>query len=223
MMHEYGIAHDRCDIPGSVVHVAVDGVYSGHLVIMDTIKEDSAAAIDGLRAAGVGRIVMLTGDNEAAAAYIAAKAGITEYHSGLLPEDKVSIFEKIQKEEAGKSTSASGRKIAFVGDGINDAPVLARADIGISMGGVGSDAAIESSDVVIMNDSLAKVAESIAIARRTRRILLQNIVFALSVKAIFLVLGVLGLASMWEAVFGDSGVALIAVLNSTRVMGRRAV
>jgi Cd2+/Zn2+-exporting ATPase len=232
MLHECGIEHDLCDIPGSVVHVAVDGVYAGHIVIMDTIKEDSVDAIAGLKAAGVQRIVMLTGDNEAAAADIAAQVGISEYRSGLLPGDKVSIFEKILEEESGKSTiapggrggsrPASGRKTVFVGDGINDAPVLARADIGISMGGAGSDAAIESSDVVIMNDSLAKVAEVIGIARRTRRILVQNIVFALSVKAVFIVLGFLGLASMWEAVFGDSGVALIAVLNSTRVMGWRA-
>lgn len=260
MLHEYGIAHERCDIPGSVVHVAVDGLYAGYLVIMDVIKEDSIDAIAQMRAAGVGRIVMLTGDNEGSAAHIAAQVGITEYHSGLMPEDKVAIFERIAEEEAGRipstlaasesssadsamaptATSAArmaavsatktavgrrpaGRKIVFVGDGINDAPVLARADIGISMGGAGSEAAIETSDVVIMNDSLTKVAEAIGIARKTRRILVQNIVFALSVKTAFIVLGFLGLASMWEAVFGDTGVALIAVLNSTRVMSRRRV
>ncbi len=215
MLHEYGIAHDRCDIPGSVVHVAVDGLYSGYLVIMDMIKEDSADAIAGMKAAGVGRIVMLTGDNESSAADIAARVGIAEYHAGLLPGDKVSLFETIAGE------GEAGHKTAFVGDGINDAPVLARADIGISMGGAGSQAAIETSDVVIMNDSLSKVAEAIGIARKTRKILVQNIVFALSVKAAFIVLGFLGLASMWEAVFGDTGVALLAVLNSTRVMSRR--
>ncbi len=208
LLHREQIAHDKCDIEGTVVHVAVDRKYAGYIVISDTLKEDAVAAIEELHKKGV-RVVMLTGDNEHAARVVARDLGIREYYAGLLPENKVEHIEKLLHPEG---------KVAFVGDGINDAPVLARADVGIAMGALGSDAAIESADVVLMTDSPAKVAEAMEVARRTRRIVWQNILFALGVKGVFIVLGILGVANMWEAVFGDMGVALIAILNATRVM-----
>lgn len=206
---------------GALIHVATDGQYSGMLVANDLIKEDSARAIRQMRSLGVRRIAMLTGDRESVAKSVAEQAGVDEHFSGLLPGDKVDYFDRIAGTGSGERKPGDARvreKTVFVGDGINDAPVLARADIGISMGGLGSQAAIESSDVVIVNDSLSRIPEAIGIARSTRRILFQNIVFALSVKFIFITLGAAGLASMWEAVFGDVGVALLAVLNSTRTM-----
>ncbi|PKL19355.1 MAG: cadmium-translocating P-type ATPase [Spirochaetae bacterium HGW-Spirochaetae-5] len=212
MLHSFNIEHELCSIPGTVVHVAIDNKYAGYLVISDEIKDDSIKAIAQLKKLGIKKIVMLTGDNKDIAAAISREAGIDEFYAGLMPEDKVSILEDfIRKEKPGDKT-------AFVGDGINDAPILARSDVGFSMGGLGSDAAIETADIVIMNDSLAKIPEAIQIARKNRVILLENVVFALGVKSIFVVLGFIGIATMWEAVFADMGVALIAIFNATRML-----
>jgi len=194
----------------TLVHVAVDGSYAGRIAVSDVLKEGAAEAVRALRKAGVKRVVMLTGDREAAAAGAAAAAGVDEYASGLLPEDKVSRLEAI------KAALPAGRKVAFVGDGMNDAPVLMRADIGIAMGGLGSDAAIEAADVVIMDDKIERLPIALRIAALTRRIVMQNIVFSLGVKAAFLALGAFGEASMWEAVIADVGVALLAVVNAMR-------
>jgi len=212
LLHSKNIAHDKCDIDGTVVHVAVNSKYAGYIVISDTIKEDAAQAIKELKKLGVNRTVMLTGDNAFAAKSIANKLSIDEVYAELLPEDKVSYIEKFISE------SGKGDKVAFVGDGINDAPVLARADVGIAMGALGSDAAVETADVVLMNDTLSSVPTSIRIAKKTRRIVWQNIFFALGVKLLFIIFAAFGLATMWEAVFGDMGVALIAILNATRVL-----
>jgi Cd2+/Zn2+-exporting ATPase len=197
---------------GTILHVAIDKIYAGYVLINDEIKEDSAKAIKNLKSLGVKNIVMLTGDNKKVADQVGAQLDIDEIYSELLPDKKV---EKIEELDAKKSPNG---KIVFVGDGINDAPVLARADIGIAMGGVGSDAAIEAADIVIMTDELSKIVTAIKIAKKTNSIVVQNIVFALSVKGIILVMGAFGIATMWEAVFGDVGVALIAVLNSMRAM-----
>jgi len=196
---------------GTIVHVAVDGNYEGYLLISDEIKEDSKEGMKSLRKHGIKRVVMLTGDTKIVAEQVAKELGITEVFSELLPHEKVDKIEEIQKENNSKNT------IAFVGDGINDAPVLARADIGIAMGGLGSDAAIEAADIVLMTDEISKLSTSIQIANRTRTIVWQNIIFALGVKAVVLVLGAFGLASMWAAVFADVGVAVLAILNSMRV------
>ncbi len=212
LLHSNNIEHDKCDIEGTVVHVAVDSKYAGYIVISDTIKEDAIKAIVELKRLGVKRTVMLTGDNAFAAEVIAKKLNIDEVYAELLPEDKVNYIEQFISE------SDKGDKVAFVGDGINDAPVLARADVGIAMGALGSDAAVETADVVLMNDTLSSVPTSIKIAKKTRRIVWQNIIFALGVKGLFIVLAAFGLATMWEAVFGDMGVALIAILNATRVL-----
>jgi Cd2+/Zn2+-exporting ATPase len=201
-----------CELPGTLVHVTVDGFYAGHIVISDEPKEDAAAAIADLKAGGVGRIVMLTGDTAAVAEDTARKLGVDEYHAELLPADKVACAETLLRAER------PGCRLAFVGDGINDAPVLARSDVGIAMGALGSDAAIEAADIVLMDDKPAGVATAMRIARKTLRIVHQNIVFALGVKALVLVLGTLGMANMWEAVFADVGVALIAILNATRAL-----
>jgi len=209
------IKYNDVDTLGTVVHVAIDKKYAGSVVISDEVKEDSAKAIKELKALGVGKTVMLTGDLKKVADKIGKKLGLDEVYSELLPADKV---EKIESLEAKKSHNG---KIVFVGDGINDAPVLARADIGMAMGGLGSDAAIEAADVVIMTDEPSKIASAIKIAKRTRSIVTQNIVFALGVKAVFLVLGALGVASMWEAVFADMGVAILAVLNAMRAMNMK--
>ena len=197
---------------GTVVYIAVDGVYRGYIVISDKIKEDSKEAIKNLKLSGVKDVVMLTGDNEKIANKIASELGIDKVYSNLLPNEKVDRLEEIFKEKLPKE------KVAFVGDGINDAPVLARADVGIAMGALGSDAAIEAADVVLMTDEPSKIAKSIEIARKTNKIVWQNIVFALGVKAIVLILSAGGVATMWEAIFADVGVALIAVLNAMRVM-----
>jgi Cd2+/Zn2+-exporting ATPase len=196
---------------GSVVHIAVDGTYSGYLVISDELKSDSRQAVADLKKAGIRRIVMLTGDNRAAAEKIGAELGLDEVYAELLPQGKVERLEALER-------ASRGGKLIFVGDGINDAPVLARSDIGIAMGGVGSDAAIEAADIVLMTDEPSRIAGALAIARRTRAIVWQNIIFALGVKAVILVLGALGIATMWEAVFGDVGVALIAVGNAMRAL-----
>jgi Cd2+/Zn2+-exporting ATPase len=200
-----------------VVHIAINKKYAGNIVISDEVKEDSAEAIKGLKALGIKKTVMLTGDMKAVGKKIGNQLGLDEVYSELLPADKV---EKIEFLDANKSKKG---KIVFVGDGINDAPVLARADIGMAMGGLGSDAAIEAADIVIMTDEPSKIVTAIKVAKRTRNIVMQNIIFALGVKAIFLVLGALGVASMWEAVFADVGVAIIAILNAMRVMNTKNI
>ncbi len=212
LLHRENIAHDVCNASGTIVHLAVDNRYAGYILIADELKEDAVQAIRDLKKLGVERIVMLTGDNQAVADSVAKKLGLDSYLAELLPEGKVEAIEKLI------SQSKKGDKIVFVGDGINDAPVLARADVGIAMGGLGSDAAIETADVVIMSDAPSKVAEAIQIARKTHNIVWQNIIFAMSVKAIFIALGAFGLATMWEAVFADVGVALAAIFNATRVL-----
>lgn len=212
MLHLYKIDHDTCKVDGTVVHVAVDERYVGYLIISDEIKKDSAEAMAELRAEGVENLVMLTGDGDYSAGIIAEKAGVGHYHANLLPEEKVELVEKQMDMPARRG------KTVFVGDGINDAPVLARADIGISMGDFGADAAIETADVVLMDGSLRKIPQAIRIAKKNRAILMQNVVFALGVKTVLIVLGFFGVASMWEAVFGDVGVTLIAILNASRML-----
>ncbi|MBP3509632.1 heavy metal translocating P-type ATPase [Oscillibacter sp.] len=201
-----------CELPGTIVHVTVDGFYAGHIVISDLPKEDAKAAIADLKASGVKKTVMLTGDAEAVAKNVAAELGVDEYHAELLPADKVEWTEKLL------SAKTAGAKVAFVGDGINDAPVLSRVDIGIAMGALGSDAAIEAADIVLMDDKPSKIATAMRISRKTLRIVNQNIWFALGVKFAVLVLGAFGVATMWEAVFADVGVAFIAILNATRCL-----
>ena len=201
-----------CHRQGTIVHVALDGVYMGHIVIADRVKEGSAEAIAELKALGVARTVMLTGDQSAVAQSVAKELGVDEVHAELLPGDKVEQVERLMKQKP------EGAMLAFVGDGINDAPVLRRADLGIAMGGVGSDAAIEAADIVLMDDDPRKLPCAIRIARRTLRIANQNIIFALSVKAIILVMGAMGLANMWLAVFADVGVSFLAILNAMRAM-----
>lgn len=208
LLHKENIEHDKCEIEGTVVHVVIDRKYAGYIVISDSLKEDSIESIGRLNKKGI-KTVMLTGDSKYAAGIFARKLGIKEYYSELLPENKVEHIEKMLNKNS---------KVAFVGDGINDAPVLARADVGIAMGALGSDAAIETADVVLMTDSPSKVAVAMDVARKTRNIVWQNIIFALVVKAAFIVLGIFGIATMWEAVFGDMGVALIAVFNAMRVL-----
>ena len=198
--------------PGTIVHVAIEGKYAGYLLIADVVKPHSAQAIKGLKAAGVCKTVMLTGDAEPVAKAVASDLGLDEYHAGLLPGDKVDQIEKLLAAKGPKEN------LAFVGDGINDAPVLSRADIGIAMGALGSDAAIEAADIVLMGDDPAKIALAMSIARRTLRIVYENIVFALAIKFACLVLGALGLASMWTAIFADVGVMVLAVLNATRAL-----
>lgn len=212
LMNKENISYNEVETIGTIVHVAVDKKYAGYIVISDEVKDDSAKAIKALKAIGVKKTVMLTGDNKTVGAKIAKELGLDEVYAELLPDQKVEKLELLYKEKSAKG------KIVFVGDGINDAPVLARADIGIAMGGVGSDAAIEAADVVIMTDEPSKIASAIKIAKKTRNIVMQNIVFALGVKIIILVLVAFGMGTMWEAVFGDVGVALIAVLNAMRAM-----
>jgi Cd2+/Zn2+-exporting ATPase len=212
LLHQEAIAHDNCLVEGTVIHLAVDNIYAGYIVIADELKEDAREAIQTLKKMGVEKTVMLTGDNHAIAARIAQEIGIDIYEAELLPEEKVNAIEKLL------STTEKHAKVAFVGDGINDAPVIARADIGMAMGGLGSDAAIETADIVIITDAPSKVAQAIQIARKTRKIVWQNIGFALAIKGVFIGLGIFGIATMWEAVFADVGVALLAIFNATRVM-----
>lgn len=212
LMNKEGIGYEQVETAGTAVHVALDKVYAGYIIISDEVKEDSKKAVKALKDIGIKKIVMLTGDNKTVGTKVAKQLGIDEVYTELLPDEKVEKIELFDREKSPKG------KLIFVGDGINDAPVLARADIGIAMGGVGSDAAIEAADVVIMTDEPSKIASAIKIARKTRNIVMQNIVFALGVKLILLVLIALGLGTMWEAVFGDVGVTLIAVLNSMRAM-----
>lgn len=212
LMADVHVESRPCHRQGTIVHVALDGVYMGHIVIADRVKEGSAEAIAELKALGVARTVMLTGDQSAVAQSVAKELGVDEVHAELLPGDKVEQVERLMKQKP------EGAMLAFVGDGINDAPVLRRADLGIAMGGVGSDAAIEAADIVLMDDDPRKLPCAIRIARRTLRIANQNIIFALSVKAIILVMGAMGLANMWLAVFADVGVSFLAILNAMRAM-----
>lgn len=212
LLHREAIPHDECVTKGTITHLAVDGEYQGRIHIADELKPDAVVAVQRLQAQGIA-VHLLTGDSAFVAAAISQQLGIAQVQAELLPEDKVAALERILADVPGPH-----HKVAFVGDGINDAPVIARADVGIAMGGLGSDAAIETADVVIMTDAPSKVAEAIAIARRTHRIVWQNIGLALGVKALFILLGAVGLATLWEAVFADVGVALLAILNASRVL-----
>jgi Cd2+/Zn2+-exporting ATPase len=218
LMHREMIDHDSCDLEGTVIYVAVNGVFAGYITISDEVRPDAEKAVASLRRLGIKRVVMLTGDDEAAARAVAERVGMDEYFAGLLPEEKLARLEDIESRTPGPQ---SRMKLAFVGDGINDAPVIARAHLGVAMGGLGRDAAIEAADVVIMNDEPSRLATAIRIARSTRTVILQNILFALGMKAAFVLLGAVGVATMWEAVFADVGVALVAIANSTRTLRRR--
>lgn len=212
MMEDIGLEAHNCHLAGTIIHVAVDGKYAGHIVINDKIKEDSAEAITSLKRLGVEKTVMLTGDREAVGKDVAERLGLDEYHAELLPADKVAHVERLIRE------NAEGKSLAFVGDGINDAPVLKRADVGIAMGALGSDAAIEAADVVLMDDKPSKISTAIDIARRTIHIARENVVFAIGVKVAVLLLATVGLGNMWMAVFADVGVTVLAVLNAMRTL-----
>ncbi len=212
LMNLAGAQWHDCNLTGTVVHIAVDGSYGGHIVISDTVKPDAAEAIGALKRMGIRQTVMLTGDTQAVAEQIAGELGLDSFHAGLLPADKVERVEELLKQKSAKG------KLAFVGDGINDAPVLSRADIGIAMGGLGSDAAIEAADIVLMDDQPSKIATAMQISKKTLRIVKQNIVFSLGVKGLILLLGAAGLASMQAAIFADVGVMVIAVLNASRAL-----
>lgn len=212
LMKEVGADWYDCHLTGTVVHVAVEGRYAGHIVISDVVKPDAAEAVADLKRQGIRRTVMLTGDTPVVGEQVGRELGLDEVHAGLLPADKVDWVEALLKQKSPRG------KLAFVGDGINDAPVLSRADIGIAMGGLGSDAAIEAADVVLMDDKPSKLSTAIEISKKTLRIVKQNIVFALGIKALVLLLGALGMANMWEAVFADVGVSVIAILNATRAL-----
>lgn len=212
LMVKENITCEDANIPGTVVHIAINKKYAGYIVISDEIKEDSVKAIKELKQSGIKKTIMLTGDNKSVGEEVGEKLSLDEVYSELLPHEKVEKVEMLEKQKSPKG------KLVFVGDGINDAPVLARADIGIAMGGVGSDAAIEAADVVIMTDEPSKIATAMKTAKRTRKIVMQNIIFALGIKILLLILIAMGLGTMWEAVFGDVGVTLIAVLNSMRAM-----
>lgn len=212
LMKKLGLRYEENTGIGTVVHMAVDGVYAGFILISDVVKEQSAAAITALKAAGVKKTVMLTGDSRAVAEHVATQLGLDEVKSELLPADKVEAVEALLAEKSAKEN------LAFVGDGINDAPVLSRADIGVAMGALGSDAAIEAADIVLMDDNPMKLALAIRISRKCLRIVYENIVFALAVKAVCLILGAIGIANMWAAIFADVGVMVIAVLNAIRCL-----
>lgn len=212
MMEDIGLEAHNCHLAGTIIHVSVDGKYAGHIVINDKIKEDSAEAITSLKRLGVEKTVMLTGDREAVGKDVAERLGLDEYHAELLPADKVAYVERLISEKT------EGKSLAFVGDGINDAPVLKRADVGIAMGALGSDAAIEAADVVLMDDKPSKISTAIDIARRTIHIARENVVFAIGVKVAVLLLATVGLGNMWMAVFADVGVTVLAVLNAMRTL-----
>ena len=217
LMESVGASWKACENHGTIIHVAVDGTYMGHIVISDRERADAPAAIASLKDVGVSKVVMLTGDKRDVAEEIAAQMGITEVRSELLPQDKVAAVEGLLAQKT------AGKSLAFVGDGINDAPVLARADVGVAMGGLGSDAAIEAADVVLMDDKLSKLSKAVKIARHTLGIAKQNIVFAIGIKVAILILAAFGLAPMWLAVFGDTGVMVLAVLNSTRALNIKSI
>ena len=212
LMERLNVVYKDCHDVGTIVHVAIDGAYMGHIVISDMVKPHAKKALQSLKAAGVTKTVMLTGDRKNVAEKIAQELGIDEVYSELLPGDKVSQVEKLLEQKQAKD------KIAFVGDGINDAPVLSRADIGIAMGAMGSDAAIEAADIVLMDDDPLQIPKAIRISRKCLRIVYENIVFAIGVKLICLFLGAIGLANMWLAIFADVGVMIIAVLNAIRAL-----
>jgi Cd2+/Zn2+-exporting ATPase len=217
LMHRENIVHEDCEVTGTIVYVAIDGVYAGYIVISDELKPDAKEAISRLKQLGIRKIVMLSGDDKTVVEKVSQEIGIDTYFAELLPEDKVQIVEELEKEIKYREK----QKLVFVGDGINDAPVITRADIGVAMGGLGSDAVIEAADVVLMEDAPSNLASAVEIAQRTRRIVWQNIYMALTVKAFFILLGTFGLASIWEAVFADVGVTLLAVLNATRTLQRQ--
>jgi Cd2+/Zn2+-exporting ATPase len=212
LLHREAIPHDVCTVEGTVAHLAVNGEYSGRILIADELKDDAVEAIRALHAQGI-QTAMLTGDSQSVADSIARQLGLDQYRAELLPEDKVDALEAFLQQ-----AKVTKGKVAFVGDGINDAPVIARADVGMAMGGLGSDAAIETADVVIMTDAPSKVAEAIQIAHKTLRVVWQNIIFAMVIKAVFIALGAIGVATLWEAVFADVGVALLAILNAGRII-----
>lgn len=212
LMKEMNVAYQECMSMGTVVYVALDGVYCGYIVIADSIKDEAFEAIKNLKKVGVRRTVMLTGDKKEVGEAVAARLGLDEVHAELLPGDKVAKVEELLAQQTGK------HRLAFVGDGINDAPVLSRADVGIAMGSMGSDAAIEAADIVLMDDNPARIADVVRISRKTMSIVKQNIAFALGVKAVVLLMGAAGMANMWEAVFADVGVSVIAILNAMRVL-----
>jgi len=211
LMEKMGVTYKESTSAGTKVYIAHDGKFAGSIVISDEIKSDSKAALSALKEKGVQKTVMLTGDNPDIARETANELGIDEVYGGLLPQEKVAKLEELNRQKNAKG------KLVFVGDGINDAPVLAMADIGVVMGGIGSDAAIEAGDVVLMNDETSKLIEFMKIGKFTKRVVVQNIVFVLIVKTAFLLLGAMGIAVMWEAIFADVGVALLAVLNSMRI------
>ncbi|MGB3755906.1 MAG: heavy metal translocating P-type ATPase [Rivularia sp. (in: cyanobacteria)] len=212
LLHRENIEHDICDVEGTVIHLAVDKIYAGRIIIADELKDDAVEAIRKLKSVGVEQIVMLTGDNQAVAQNIAQQLNLDFFEAELLPEDKVEAIERYL------SKAAKNKKVIFVGDGINDAPVIARADVGMAMGGLGSDAAIETADVVLMTDAPSKVAEAIQVGKKTHKIVWQNIILAMAIKGLFIILGIFGIASLWSAVFADVGVALLAILNAGRVL-----
>ena len=212
LMKKLGVSYEESNEIGTIVHVAIDGKYAGNILISDQSKPTSAEAIKSLKKAGVSKTVMLTGDRRNVAEHVAKELGLTEYYAELLPADKVTSVEKLLAEQG------SHDKLAFVGDGINDAPVLSRADIGIAMGAMGSDAAIEAADIVLMDDDPMKIVKAIKIARKCIRIVYENIYFAIGIKVICLILGALGIANMWAAIFADVGVMVIAVLNAIRAL-----
>lgn len=212
LMEKENIPWHACHLTGTVVHVAVDGIYAGHIIISDQIKPDSVKAVSELKKSGVRRTVMLTGDSEAVGAAVAKELGLDEYHTELLPADKVEQVERLLKDKSPKG------QLVFVGDGMNDAPVLARADIGIAMGALGSDAAIEAADIVLMDDQPSKIATAISISRKTLQIVRQNIIFAIGIKIAVLILSAFGLANMQAAVFADVGVSILAILNASRAL-----
>ncbi|BAY82654.1 cadmium-translocating P-type ATPase [Calothrix parasitica NIES-267] len=204
--------HDGCSLEGTIVHLAIDGNYAGRIIIADEIKDDAVEAIRNLKNLGIKQTVMLTGDNRAIAKTTAETLQIDSYQAELLPEDKVEAVESYLRK------TGKNKKVVFVGDGINDTPVIARADIGIAMGAFGADAAIETADIVLMTDSPAKIVEAIEVGKKTYQIVWQNIILAMSIKGLFILLGIFGVATLWEAVFTDVGVALLAILNASRVL-----